>query len=193
MNDEYTKMVQSIKENGGFYIGRYETSLANGVVGSKINVTPMDSRPLTSSSSSANTWYGEYYYQDSNRCETNPYYGSEVVTSSMIWGSQYDSLLNWALKGEDSNMVYKITGNHSGSKAVTGAWGVDIMNNIFDLSSNCYEWTQEASSTNYRILRGGCCATTNTSVVSSRDMTNTAYQSVNYGSRLVLYIRSTEP
>ena len=133
MNDEYTKMIQSVKLNGGFYIGRYETTLANGVVGSKINVQPMDSRALTSSNSSANTWYGEYYYQDSNRCETNPYYGSEDITSSMIWGSQYESMLNWVLKGEDSNMVYKIIGNHSGSRAVTGAWGVDIMNNIFEI------------------------------------------------------------
>lgn len=194
MNNQYTQMVQSVKQYGGFYIGRYETCLSGGVVGSRLNVDAMDSRAPTSSvKMGANRWYGEYLYQDSNRCSTNPYYNVESVTSSMIWGSQYDAMLNWVLEGNGADMVYKRRGNHSGGKNKTGTWGVDVMNNIFDLSANCYEWTQEVYSTNYRVLRGGGYDATNTNVASSRNGSTPPYQNANYGSRLVLCIRSSEP
>lgn len=163
MNEQYTNMVKSVKEYGGFYIGRFETSLTSGVIGSKINTTAMDSRVGTETGSNyGNRWYGMYNKQDSNRNTRNPYYGSTTVVSSMIWGSQYDAMLNWAAKGNEANMIYKRTGNHSGSPAKTGAYGVDVMNNIFDLSANLEEWTQEAYSLYYRVNRGGYFSTTST-------------------------------
>ena len=137
MNEEYTNMIKSVKEYGGFYVGRYETSLKTGVVGSKINETTMSASAGTETSSdNGNLWYGMYNKQDSNKNIRNPYYNSTAVVSSMIWGSQYDAMLNWALTGNEAYMVFERTGNHSGSVAKTGAYGSDIMNNIFDLSAN---------------------------------------------------------
>ena len=194
MNEQYTNMVKSVKEYGGFYIGRFETSLTSGVIGSKINTTAMDSRAGTETSSNyGNRWYGMYNKQDSNRNTRNPYYGSTTVVSSMIWGSQYDAMLNWAAKGNEANMIYKRTGNHSGSPAKTGAYGVDVMNNIFDLSANLLEWTQEANSTNYRVFRGGYFDTTGTNVASGRSNNIPRITSSNYGSRATLCLRSSEP
>lgn len=194
MNEQYTNMVKSIKEYGGFYIGRYETSLISGKVESKINKTPMDSRVGTETSSNyGNLWYGMYNKQDSLRNTHNPYYNSGTVVSSMIWGSQYDSMLNWALTGEEAYMVYERTGNHSGSRATTGRYGSDIMNNIFDLSSNVLEWTQEAINATGRAFRGGYCNTNSTYVASTRSDDNPTDATYNYGSRLTLYIRSSEP
>ena len=194
MNEQYTNMVKSIKEYGGFYIGRFETSLTSGVIGSKINTTAMDSRTGTETSSNyGNRWYGMYNKQDSNRNTRNPYYGSTTVVSSMIWGSQYDAMLNWAAKGNEANMIYKRTGNHSGSPAKTGAYGVDVMNNIFDLSANLAEWTQEANSTYYRACRGGNFVTTNTLVASTRNNYGPTNAYYSFGSRVTLCLRSYEP
>ena len=194
MNDQYTNMITSVKEYGGFYIGRYETSLTTGVVGSKINKEPMDSRAGTETSSNyGNLWYGMYNKQDSLKNTHNPYYNSTTVVSSMIWGSQYDAMLNWALTGDEANMVFERTGNHSVSRAKTGRWGSDIMNNIFDLSSNTVEWTQQAVYASMRAFRGGNCDATDTSVASSLNRHYTTYASYYYGSRLTLYMRSSEP
>lgn len=194
MNEQYTNMVKSVKEYGGFYIGRFETSLTSGVIGSKINTTAMNSRVGTETGSNyGNLWYGMYNKQDSNRNTRNPYYGSTTVVSSMIWGSQYDAMLNWAAKGNEANMIYKRTGNHSGSPAKTGAYGVDVMNNIFDLSANLLEWTQEAYSTNVRVYRGGYFSATNTDVVSMRNNGNPTYANNSSSSRTTLYLRSSEP
>lgn len=194
MNDQYTNMIKSVKEYGGFYIGRYETSLTTGTVESKINKTPMDSRTGTETSSNyGNLWYGMYNKQDSLKNTHNPYYNSTTVVSSMIWGSQYDAMLNWALTGNEANMVFERTGNHSGSRAKTGRWGSNIMNNIFDLSSNTVEWTQEAVHASDRAFRGGDYGATNTGVASSRNYNNPAGAVNYYGSRLTLYMRSSEP
>lgn len=194
MNEQYTNMVKSIKEYGGFYIGRFETSLTSGVIGSKINTTAMDSRAGTETGSNyGNRWYGMYNKQDSNRNTRNPYYGSTTVVSSMIWGSQYDAMLNWAAKGNEVNMIYKRTGNHSGSPAKTGAYGVDVMNNIFDLSANLLEWTQEAGSTDGRAFRGGSFYSTNPNVASTRGNNGPIGTNSNYGSRATLCLRSSEP
>ena len=94
MNEEYTNMIKSVKEYGGFYVGRYETSLKTGVVGSKINETTMSASAGTeTSSNNGNLWYGMYNKQDSNKNIRNPYYNSTAVVSSMIWGSQYEAML----------------------------------------------------------------------------------------------------
>ena len=194
MNEQYTNMVKSVKEYGGFYIGRFETSLTSGVIGSKINTIAMDSRKGAETESNyGNLWYGMYNKQDSNRNTKNPYYGSTTVASSMIWGSQYDAMLNWALTGNDAEMVYKRTGNHSGSKSTTGAWGVDVMNNIFDLSSNVIEWTQEAGYSAYRVSRGGYYNSVNAYVTSSRDPNGLTNAADIHGSRLTLCLRSSDP
>ena len=194
MNEQYTNMVKSVKEYGGFYIGRFETSLTSGVIGSKIDTTAMDSRKGTETGSNyGNLWYGMYNKQDSNRNTRNPYYGSTTVVSGMIWGSQYDAMLNWVAKGNEADMIYKKTGNHSASSAKTGAYGDDLMNNILDLSANLVEWTQEATAPGARVSRGGGFAVTSTGVPILRDYNSPTTASNYYGSRTTLCLRSSEP
>ena len=134
------------------------------------------------------TWYNMYLYEDSNYT-ANPYYGSSTVTCSMITGSQWDTMLNYILTGSDAEDVTAITGNHSGTRASTGQYANDIMNNIFDLSSNVREWTQEAYSTSYRVGRGGSYGTTDVIPASHRNYSNPTYSNYGIGSRLALYIQ----
>ena len=136
-------------------------------------------------------WYKMYLSQDSNY-EKNPYKSNTNVRSEMIWGCQYDATLNFILQGSDKSKVTAITGNHTGSRKSTGQFGNDIMNNIFDLGSNVREWTQEANGVQYRANRGGGYGVGDTGSAANRNYFTSTYSDYNIGSRLTLYIRSTE-
>ena len=187
MNNNYTAMVQSVVKYGGYYVGRYETSLftndgkndrSGTMVKSVANQTPMASV----------NWYKMYLCQDS-RYADNPYYNSSSVMSQMITGSQWDTMLNFILQGSDKEKVTAVTGNHTGTRAVTGKFGSDIMNNIFDLSSNVLEWTQEANSSSNRVHRGGHYSVASVIPSSGRGGYGPIGTIVNLGSRLSLYLK----
>ena len=142
------------------------------------NATPMAST----------NWYNMYLKSDSNY-ESNPYYNNSSVTSCMIWGCQYDAMLNYVLQGTDKSKVTTVTGNHSGTRALTGQYPTDIMSNIFDLSSNVREWTQEADSFAYRASRGGVYYATDRYTASVRYNYTPTSTSTYIGSRLALYLK----
>lgn len=180
INSEYTNMILSVEKYGGFYVGRYETSLTGTTVKSQYNTTPMASV----------NWYKMYYNQDSKRNSNNPYYGNTEIVSSMIWGSQYDAVLNWIL---DENVyakkVYTVTGNHTGTRRATGKTGNDFANNVIDLCSNVAEWTQEADDSSYRASRGGIYGAGNSVSASKRYYYVPTSTNYTIGSRLTLYIK----
>ena len=155
MQTDYNNMIKSIKKYGGFYIGRYETSISdatsdvesvtetNEKVQSKKGVIPVSAKY------NSQTWYGLYNKQR-NYAKDNGI--SNVVESSMIWGSQYDAILNWALKGNDKEKVAENSKKHELSP--TGSESTDIINNIYDLGNNLREWTLEANANDSRVSRG---------------------------------------
>ena len=162
--EEYNKMVKSVSEYGGFYIGRYEMS---------INATSKNAESkygaTSATAESANQWYGLYnkaktYAPEKNSDNTEN--ASQKVVSSMIWGSQYDAMLKW-MKGNKINVTSssptdlsigttsknttRVTGGANNGQTVSK----DKLSNIYDLLGNSREWTQEANNTNYRVYRGG--------------------------------------
>ncbi len=193
LNDKYTEMVESIVKYGGFYVGRYETSSwetdnweAGGT--NKENTGEIIKSVPNATTMATTNWYKMYLKQDSNYV-SNPYHTSSSITSSMIWGTQWDAMLNYILTGSDKEKVTVITGNHSGSRAKTGQYGNDIMNNIFDLSSNVREWTSEANGASYRVYRGGFYSATDIHPSSSRYSGTPTVTSRTIGSRLSLYLK----
>ena len=70
MNEEYYNMINSVIKFGGFYVGRYETTLENtaGSYTAAGNVVKVQKNktPLVNA-----TWNRMYYRQDSNRYSTN--------------------------------------------------------------------------------------------------------------------------
>ena len=159
MQKEYNAIIESIKTKGGFYIGRYESSLSDstnaeakteGDIQSKGNIMPTDASNI-----GTYRWYGLYAKQHEYATVINSKYQTNVK-SAMIYGSMYDAVMNWALYGDDKTEADKVTkpSKDRGSKQATKTLPEDKLKNIYDLGNNLREWTAEAYKTNYRIRRG---------------------------------------
>ncbi len=179
LQNEFYNMAKSVAENGGFYIGRYETS---GLKDGETPIVQKGKDPTVSTD-----WYTMYKNSKEIGKEvlkdgTIEKDESSSVTSSMIWGCQWDAVMNWMKNVTNPTITsatkYFITdssgmGWYSG---VTGSdgnsnsehkTGVNLINdqypevvlnrvkNIYDLAGNMYDWTLEACVTNSRINRGG--------------------------------------
>ena len=150
--EEYTATYNSIKKYKGFYIGRYELT---GTVDSP--TVQKGQEVLTN----------QNWYNLKKACSN--VVSSEYAQSEMIYGNQWDEVMSWIVStGEKTesevNEDSSSWGNYNNStgEATTGSgtrrtsgysesWKA---NNIYDLAGNCYEFTQEASGTDYRVLRG---------------------------------------
>ena len=181
MNERYNELVNSVANYGGFWVARYETSLRSttkGIIQSTIGKKVMTAN-----------WYNMYYNQESVINSNNPYYNSNDVVSTMIFGSQWDAMLNWMLTGSDSSKIFKVIGNHEDVVATTGKYGSDYINNIFDTSSNVRDMTQEASNTSFRVYRGGTYGINGNTVSSDRNIAGTTNASGIIGTRFTLYLK----
>ena len=168
MQNDYDEMIQSIEKYGGFYVGRYET----GSNGKSIKQAPATNQ----------NWYNLYKIQ---RQYAN---NSEDISSSMIWGSQWDAILNWALRGDNQNKVTaENIGNYGTSVSSTGNTANDKINNIFDLSGNVREWTLAASGADSRVVRGG--GSNSKGSASKIDKAQPSGANASIGSRMILYLK----
>ena len=164
--EEYNKMIKSVSQYGGFYVGRYEMSLNSETKNAE---SKYGATSANASDTDTNRWYGLYnkaktYAPEKNSDNTEN--ASQKVVSSMIWGSQYDAMLKW-MKGNKINVTSssptdlsigntsrnttRVTGGANNGQTVSK----DKLSNIYDLLGNSYEWTQEANDTNSRVYRGG--------------------------------------
>ena len=200
LEKEFNNMVASVEKYGGFYIGRYETGNIN-------QDTPVIQKGNTNISSQ--TWYNMY-----KRCKNIKGANTNVETG-MIWGNQWDRTLMWLIEtgsktkeqiADDStswgnyyNATFEYV-NSSGSTATknegsstripTGSAEYTKANNIYDLAGNVRDWTMEASSTVYRVYRGGIYY--NNGDYDPADYRNYYYptgSSSDYGCRSALYIK----
>ena len=157
MEQEFYEMLQSVATYGGFYIGRYE-------VGDLKQTTPVVKR--------MNTDIGDInWYQGYKKCKKLSGTNTNVKTS-MIWGTQYDQVMNWLIKsGEktplDINKGSVAWGNYrdvefeyytntskttatknlgSSTRIASGAYEGAKANNIYDLAGNVLLLTLEADS-----------------------------------------------
>ena len=149
LQNEFDEMIMSVGENKGFYVGRYETSLNTDKTKAQ---SKSGEQAATSGTDSANTWYGLYQFEKEYSSKNSL---TDVVGSSMIWGSQYDQMMIW-MQGNGIDVTESIGKNRNlgedGAVGTTGTTSTDKINNIYDLYGNGYEYTLEADS-NYRVLR----------------------------------------
>ena len=155
--DEYNETYQSVKKYGGFYIGRYEIS---GSVESPTVVK--GGTVLTADDESAGNWYNL-------KKACNNVVNNEKIKSEMIYGNQWDRVLNWLVEtgAKEQDEVYSNSSSWGNYNDSTGEAATDSgrtqtsgkneawqANNIYDLAGNYEEWTQEARLTDGRVYRG---------------------------------------
>ncbi len=156
LTDDYREMIQSIKKNKGFFVGRYE------LTGSVANPKETSGVVLTNQN-----WYNLY-----KACKK--FTIANVVESRMIWGCQWDVVCNYiaedinysivdssswgnykttAVKSSDGSTIIKAGG--TSTKLNTGRTTFTMAKNIYDIAGNCEEWTQEAFNLSTRTSVGG--------------------------------------
>ena len=181
---EYDEMKNSVLENNGFYVGRYET-------GTKSNIERNEESGIEDKTVVKQGFKVYNYIAWSNSDDMTNEIGGAVekakkfakdnnyksVTSTLIYGVQWDAIMNWIdplyKNGScDTNKSYVANstgrGNYNeeqntnpwkGNVTITGATEEYSIKNIYDLAGNVYEWTMEAVNVNgtieRRIKRGG--------------------------------------
>ena len=139
IQQDYNKMIESVNKYHGFYVGRYEL----GLEGTKpvVKNANINKGVTTADASNPNTsmWYGLY-----SKCkEFAPEESEKSVVSNMIWGSQYDAMMNWMQ--EQGENVTSNDGLKQNDYYVTGFDTNDVIKNVFDIYGCHMDWTMESS------------------------------------------------
>ena len=179
LETEFNNMIESVKKYGGFYIGRYETG----------NLSQEKASIIKNNSDIGNqTWYTMYKKAKGIAVNNN-------VTSSMIWGSQWDATMRWMYNsGNEEKKKYTYDsrgkGNYSSDSPIaTGSIEAYAVNNIYDMAGNVSDWTIEAYSTVLRVTRGGNYSDDGSNGPASvRRSSNPTNCIDNYGFRVALYM-----
>ena len=202
LQKEFADMIASIKKYKGFYIGRYETGNLSLLQGNKAVVQKYNT------DISSKDWYTQYKLSKTIATNSN-------VTTSMIWGCQWDITLKWMqrygsedvrnfttdskLHGnfKDTELKYKVNSTSAEqTKAAgvqniipTGSSETTKVNNIYDMAGNVSDWTIEAYSTVLRVTRGGNYSDDGSNGPASvRRSSNPTNSIDNYAFRVALYM-----
>ncbi len=205
LQTDFNTMVTRVDEKEGFWVGRYETSkMSNSTTTTyaESNKIQVGVKRGTTEGINKVTWYRMYAQQKiyKEKALTE----SENITSSMIWGSQWDQIMIWMkeVENEAKSSYYVINsltmGNYGTSDdedestaepAATGNSENYKVKNVFDLAGNVRDWTLEANYTHGRVSRGGYYDDTYTTYTRAgyRSDSGPHNSSSYYGSRSTLY------
>ena len=145
------RFLESSVHNGGYYLGRYEARTA------KERTASWD--PLTTLTENKNDYVYNYVTQAqaSERCQgmyTNKPFTSDL-TNSYAWDTAIMFIENF---GGDSMYASKTSVNSFYSDYANKGTSSDKISNIYDMASNCWEWSTESSGgSDEGTYRGGSC------------------------------------
>ena len=191
--DNLAGFVNSSKDNGGYYIARYEASFASG---SNIEDYKAASKKSTANSTSgmnytAGTLWNFITELDASKVSINTYSKENTTVKSDLMNSYaWDTAIVFIQEAGHANYANKADGN--GTLKNTGATGDEVCK-INDMASNLREWTTEystytTSSNAYPCTHRGGYYSYSYFYTARRYYTDATYSDYNYGFRFSLYM-----
>ena len=179
-----SKFKESVENRNGYYIGRYEARTATARSAKTNPLTPMTSKGT------------DYVYnyvtqlQAAERCETM--YGEDKpFTSDLINSYAWDTAIVFEQAFDDRTDKTKPYSRqdslNTGSLAETGTT-IDKICNIYDMASNCLEWTTESYDSSQPCVGRGGNRTSSNYYTSARYPNKTSNANSDYSFRPVLYV-----
>ena len=158
-----TDETADVVKYGGFYIGRYEAGVPenqSSIDGESSSTSNVKGVPV--SKKDATVW--TYINYKNSKASAESMISNEYVQTGLLTGTAWDTVCHW-IKSDDELKDSRTYGNYTnsespanvsgyGTKQVAGYSDKWMVKNIYDLAGNVWEWTSEASSSNF-ILRGG--------------------------------------
>lgn len=176
----FNNMVKSVEKHNGFYISRFEIgNLGNAIDNDKQVVSKADQDDITGQS-----WIDMYKV-------LKKMYNRDDITTEMIWGCQWDAVLNWIDKSQQLNKyVYesRSVGNYYNQLEKTGSSSEYSLKNIYDLAGNAYEWTQRGSTLGGRKAYGGSYKSDNIFSLEETYVYGITYLWDEVGTRATMYL-----
>ena len=205
---EVEKMYKSVKDNKGFYVGRYEAgttaSSGTGIRGEVVSkkganaynyIGFADTDDMTDETGGAVEIARGMYNKEEG----------DSVTSTLIYGVQWDAIMRWMQDipnqtGEkyvrDSIGMGWYSDNYASGNA-THQTGIDLdggknkVKNIYDLAGNITEWTMETYYISLRVTRGGSYGSLSYQSPSSYRYSSNVFPSLcdeSFGFRVTLFL-----
>ena len=139
--------IGSVKENGGYYIGRYEASFASGTsVDNYKAATKVSTGSSTSSMNySPGTLWNYITQLDASKVAINTYADSTSVKSDLMNSYAWDTAIVFIQECGHTNYANQ-EGDLINSNLTNTGTGQDEVCKINDMASNIREWTTEYSS-----------------------------------------------
>ena len=172
INEQVLSEVEQINKYGGFYIGRTEASKNGSTPVSKIGEKP---------------WTGLNYANAKEKAESM--YDKNTLKSGLLTGTQWDTLVKWLSITNEDILTSTEYGNFTGVRQNTGSSDQYRINNIYDLSGNVQEFTNEVQEGQV-IVRGG--AYDLEKKLTERYTYSKEYTNADLGFRTALYVIETE-
>ena len=136
--------VDSVKNNGGYYLARYEASYGSGSSVADYKPLSQVSKATSFSKSKVGSLWNNVTQLDAAKISRNMYNNDSNVgvESDLVNSYAWDTAIVFIQAMENENYANKNSVNSS--RANTGTIGDEICN-INDMASNCMEWSTEYS------------------------------------------------
>ena len=159
IESEETGFRKSAIENGGYYIGRYEAR--DGVTTSARTSSTSDTNQLVCTAS--NFVYNNVTQPKAASLSQGMYAENSNFTSDLVNSYAWDTAIDFLQKCDnrtDKTTPYSRQTTVNSTLATQGTNNLETKDqicNIFDMASNCFEWTTETNSfaTYSCVVRGG--------------------------------------
>lgn len=150
-----TNFKQSVANNKGYYVGRYEARTEEPRSSKDDPITPISTKGVDSI-------YNYVTQPQAAELSGDMYDSTKPFTSDLMNSYAWDTATLFLQRcGTDSTYSIKKSGSVSESIALTGTNNQttkDIQCNVYDMASNMYEWTTEHCKNSYlrnHVSRGG--------------------------------------